>query len=195
MNASTKESMDFTPFTQFGDVSFNSPPSTRLEQSRAIAKKFRETVLGSGTVTYYRSFDLVRVPYPVKYGFNNIVQTPSPYLHILNRMYVVQYVREGKKKTLLFSPSDILSNSETPFFHRLGKSFGIFEDFGKMMIAPVVRTVEQALQLTGISPSQVDYLSFDHLHTQDLRKWLEMGTIGDTFPMRNSLSWKKSGIP
>jgi hypothetical protein len=175
MNATTKETIDFTPFSRFGDISFNSPPATRLEESRGIAKKFRETVLDSGTVSYYRSFDLVRVPYPVKYGFNNIVQTPSPYLHILNRMYVIQYFRNGKKKTLLFSPSDLNSNGETPFFHRLGKSFGIFEDFGKMMIAPVVRTVEQALQLTGISPGEVDYISFDHLHTQDLRKWLGNG--------------------
>jgi hypothetical protein len=182
MTVARKEKFEFSNFSLFNNIAKNSPPSTRLSGSRVIAKKFREAVLESGTVPYYRSFNLVRVPYPIKYGFNNIVTIPTPYLHILNRMFVVQYFKNGKKQTLLFSPSDLESNSETPFFHRLGKSFGMFEELGKMMIAPVIRTVERALELTGILPSEVDYISFDHLHTQDLRKWLGNGHDPGFFP-------------
>ena len=176
------EMSEFTEFSLFDAVPKNSPPLTRLSALKSVAKKFREKLLESGTVTYYRSFDLVRVPYPVKYGFNNTLNTNSPYLHILNRMFVIQFQKNGTKKTLLFSPSDLDGNSETPFFNRIGKSFGIFEDIGKMMVAPIVRTVEEALKLTGISPKDVDYISYDHLHTQDLRKWLGNGYDRGYFP-------------
>lgn len=176
------EELEFTPFSLFETIPKNSPPTTRLQAMRGIAKKFREKLLESGTVTYYKSFDLIRVPYPVKYGFDNIVSTRSPFLHILNRMYVVQFLQNGKIKTLLFSPSDLDANSETPYFNRIGKSFGIFEELGKMVIAPVIRTVEEALLSTGISPKSVDFISYDHLHTQDLRKWLGNGYDKGYFP-------------
>lgn len=177
-----EEVQSITPFTLFDSVPRNSPPATRLQSLRTVAKKFREKVLESGTATYYRSFDLVRVPYPVKFGFDNLVTTRSPYLHILNRMFVVQFEVRGSIKTLLFSPSDLQGNEETPFFKRLGKSFGIFEDFGKLIVAPIIRTVEEALKITGISPASVDYISYDHLHTQDLRKWLGNGYDPGYFP-------------
>lgn len=176
------EALQFTPFSLFETVPKNSPPATRLQGLRSQAKRFREKLLESGTASYYRSFDLIRVPYPVKYGFDNIVTTRSPFLHILNRMYVIQFIQNGTTKTLVFSPSDLDANAETPYFNRIGKSFGVFEDIGKMLIAPVVRTVEEALKISGISPKSVDYISYDHLHTQDLRKWLGNGYDRGYFP-------------
>jgi hypothetical protein len=181
-NVTLTEREDFITFELFESIAKNSPPITRLNSLKQIARKFREKVLESGTVPYYRSFNLVRVPYPVKYGFNNTVNIPTPFLHILNKMFVIQYFVNGKKKTLLFSPSDLDGNEETPFFHRLGKSFGVFEDFGKMMIAPIIRNVKDTLRIANISPEEIDYISFDHLHTQDLRKWLGNGHDPGYFP-------------
>jgi hypothetical protein len=40
------------------------------------------------------------------------------------------------------------------------------------LVAPEAPTVEDHLRAVGLSPERVDYLSFDHLHTQDLRNWL-----------------------
>jgi hypothetical protein len=81
MNATALEKEDFVAFELFESISKNSPPATRLNSLRQIARKFREKVLESGTVPYYRSFNLVRVPYPIKYGFNNTVNIPTPFLH------------------------------------------------------------------------------------------------------------------
>ena len=39
-------------------------------------------------------------------------------------------------------------------------------------VAPKHNTVEQALDKIGIKPEQVDFICYDNLHTQDLRKWL-----------------------
>ena len=69
-NVTLTEREDFIGFELFESVSKNSPPITRLNSLKQIARKFREKVLESGTVPYYRSFNLVRVPYPIKYGFN-----------------------------------------------------------------------------------------------------------------------------
>lgn len=151
-------------------------PADRLAEIRKRARKFREKMLSGPSVLFYKTVDLVRVPYPTKYGLLNAFSLPVPFMHILNRLYIVQFKERGKLRTLLFSPSDIDGNGETPFFKRLAKSFGPFESIGKKFIAPVLSSVEKALSAEGISPEQIDYISYDHLHTQDLRKWL--GTRG-----------------
>jgi hypothetical protein len=105
-----------------------------------------------------------------------------PYLHLLNRLFVVQY-RDfaGAVKTLLFSPSDIDGNRETPFFRRLADMMKGIKALESVM-APTFNTVHSALASTGIRPEQVDYISYDHLHTQDLRQWLGQGRQPGYFP-------------
>ena len=153
----------------------------RLEQARRSARKFRERMLGGPRVVYYKSVDLVRVPYPTKYGLLNC-GISTPYMHILNRLFVIQYRAGRNVKTLLFSPSDLEGNRETPYFKRLADSMGPFKGIGEKIIAPMYHTVESALEEIGISPEQVDYISYDHLHTQDLRKWLGSGDREAYFP-------------
>lgn len=46
------------------------------------------------------------------------------------------------------------------------------------MVAPITRDVTQALAEVGLAPEDIDYISYDHLHTQDVRQWL--GTTADT---------------
>lgn len=191
-NVPSKRSRDvFQPVTIFDSISKISPPRTRLEEVRKASRRLREKILSGPQVLYYRSFDLIRVPYPVKYGLLNAASVPTPFLHILNRLFVVQYKVSDSIKTLLFSPSDIEKNEETPFFKRLSNSFGMFKDFGKKFIAPTIRTVEEALDITGISPEKVDYISYDHLHTQDLRKWLGSGSRPGYFPNAKLLVMKE----
>ncbi|MCG3881615.1 hypothetical protein [Psychrobacter sp. Ps3] len=40
------------------------------------------------------------------------------------------------------------------------------------VVAPIFRNVTQALDEIGLTPEDVDYISYDHLHTQDVRQWL-----------------------
>ena len=148
-------------------------PQTRLEEIRKSSEEFREYMLGMDKkVAFYQSIDLIRVPYPTKYGLLNVQTAKSKYLHILNRLFIVQFETNVGLKTLLFSPSDIEANGETPFFKNLRESLGIFEKPMKNFLSPSYNNVEQALDKVGIRPKNVDYISYDHLHTQDVRKWL-----------------------
>lgn len=149
-------------------------PAERLAEVRRRAEAFRERMLRENDVLYYRSIDLITVPYPVRYGLRDAARVLLPYMNILNRLFVVQYRSEAGVKTLLFSPSDIEANAMTPFFRRLAAS--PLRPMLEKVLVPFRRTVEEALALTGISPAQVDYISYDHLHTQDVRRWL--GTRG-----------------
>ena len=151
-------------------------PSVRVEEMRRRARSFRERMLECAPVTYYRSIDLIRVPYPRRYGLRDACPVPTPYIHIINRMFVVQFQTDDGIKTLLVSPSDVYGNQETPFFKRMSTRFGPLSESANKLMAPLMNTVETALQKVGIPPEQVDYITYDHLHTQDLRKWL--GTHG-----------------
>jgi len=181
------------PIQNFQGARDSSVPSTRLEEVRKRARKFREEMLSGGQVLFYKSCELVRVPYPVRYAFTNVYTQSiirSPVLHIVNRLFVIQFRSNGGVKTLLFSPSDVMANAETRFFKRLGggelarmegkvgeKSAAGFLKTGiQKLVAPTTLTVDQWLAKIGVRPEKVDYLAYDHLHTQDLRNW--MGSDG-----------------
>lgn len=148
-------------------------PAKRLQAMRSAAQELRSDMLAGPKVAYYRSIGLVRVPYPTRYAFlNAATKLRTPFVHIFNRLFIVQ-VRSGDGlKTLLLSPSDVDRNAATPYFERLNRGFGKMQNLGRRVVAPVENTVESALAEAGIDPAQIDYISFDHLHTQDLRHWL-----------------------
>lgn len=147
-------------------------PKDRVEAARANAEDLRLGMLAGPQVRYMRSFGLIRVPYPTRYAFLNACRVPTPLLHIVNRLFVVQYDTSEGLKTILVSPSDTEGNQQTPFFNRLAKRMGPFGSIGRHLLAPQIATVEHCLAQTGITPEQVDYITYDHLHTQDLRRWL-----------------------
>lgn len=179
---SSKKDSGIKPIKDFIGSRSLPAPVDRLEDVRKRAKRFREKMLSGPQVIYYRSFDLIRVPYPTKYGLLNAFSLPTPFMHILNRLFIVQYKTSDGIKTLLFSPSDTEGNAETPFFKRLSEGFGPFQKLGRKIMAPTLNTVEECLAEAGISPEQVDYISYDHLHTQDLRKWLGANGQPGYFP-------------
>lgn len=160
-------------------------PRARLEEVRKRAQAFRERFMDEPEVAFYKSIDLVRVPYPAWYAYTGVFAQSLykfPLVQILNRLFVVQYKDfEGVLRTLLFSPSDVEGNRETPFFKRLANSVP-GPKFIQNMFAPVLRDVAQALKEIGLTPEQVDYISYDHLHTQELRGWLGTDTRPGFFP-------------
>ncbi len=169
----TLEALGIAPIKDLDTARQQCLPRQRLEQARQAARVFREQMLlDDEQVLFFRSFNLIRAPYPVKYGLLNAHKVKSPFMHILNRLFVIQYQSHVGIKTLLFSPSDFEANAETPYFKRLTKKFGVLSPLVNSFLAPVENTVEQALEQCGLTPADVDFISFDHLHTQDLRKWL-----------------------
>jgi glyoxylase-like metal-dependent hydrolase (beta-lactamase superfamily II) len=183
-----------SPVHHFKGARDAASPADRLREVRTRAARFREEMLAAPPVRYYRSFGLVRVPYPTKYAFLNAFSLPTPLLHIVNRLFVIQVDVGGEAegaasadsrstvKTVLVSPSDVQANAETPFFKRLARKFGPFQELGKRLVGPELSTVEWCLHQTGIAPEDVDFIAYDHLHTQDLRRWLGTGDKPGFFP-------------
>jgi hypothetical protein len=87
----------------------------------------------------------------------------------------------GALKNLLFNPTDAEGAKRTPFFARLIATFG---DRATQYIAGTFDKLETQLLAAGVSPLDVDYVAFDHLHVQDLRPLLgtEDGQIAPRFP-------------
>jgi hypothetical protein len=85
---------------------------------------------------------------------------------------VVQFSTPQGIKTLLAEPLDRLSNAETPFFKRLASPLGGARGRLVRTVWPALNEVGDVLNRLGIAPEDVDYITYDHLHTQDLRRWL-----------------------
>lgn len=158
--------------THFEGTRKSMRPMERVENVREAAKDFRRDLLAQSKVTYYRSFELVRVPYPTKFGYLNAFSSFSTYLHLCNRLFVIQFNSSEGIKTLLASPSDWENQRETPFFKRLSDSMGPFAGIGEKLVIKKTSTVLECLAQIGMDPAQVDYITYDHLHTQNVTRWL-----------------------
>lgn len=164
-------------------------PAHRLAEVRRRAKAYRDKMLTESDVVFYRSINLITVPFPVKYGLRDAAISISPLLSIFNRLFVVQYNTSAGLKTLLFSPSDAKADEQTPFFQTLLNT--PLRPIIEPLLVPFRRTVQEALALTGIKPEQVDYISYDHLHTQDIRQWLGTNGAPGALPNAKLLVMKK----
>ncbi|HTJ82711.1 MAG TPA: hypothetical protein VL400_13400 [Polyangiaceae bacterium] len=163
------------PIEAFAGARDASQPMDRLRAVRRAAEGFHDVMRSAPPVTYFRSLGLARVPYPTRYALRDACSLPTPFVHILNRLFVVEVALRGETKTILLSPSDVSRNRETPFFKRLAAGVGPFGAVGERLLAPSIGSVEERLAETGIAPEKIDYISYDHLHTQDVRRWLGTG--------------------
>jgi hypothetical protein len=98
----------------------------------------------------------------------------SPLLTFTNRLLVVRWrERSGARRTLLWEPSDVALGRNTPFFAALAKRTPRrLQGLGFQHLADPI----DHLRRIGIDACEVDYLAFDHLHTQDCRRLV--GTRG-----------------
>lgn len=153
----------------------------RVEDTRVAARQFRNDMLSGPKARYFESFDLVKVPYPVRYGLRNAFAHERfvEYMHIQNRLFVIQFDTADGIKTLLASPSDHERNVETPFFRRLQDRTPNW--ISNFLIARQ-NTVPQVLARIGLKPQDIDYITYDHLHTQDVRRWLGSASQPGLFP-------------
>lgn len=146
----------------------------KLEWARTRAKAFRAEFAATGTPDSVTTCDLITLPYPTKFGLFRASRAVAPFVSITNRMLVVRWTEsDGRNRVLLFEPSDHELGQNTPYFAAL-----IRRTPGPLRNLLTTRhgTVLDHLARLGIEPEDVDYLLFDHLHTQDLRRWI--GTTG-----------------
>jgi hypothetical protein len=151
----------------------------RLERIRRAAPRLRERVLESGRVVSVRTFDLARLPYPTAFAFAGAAASPVPYVVLTHRCNVVQFATEEGVKTLLFNPTDVPRSARTPFFADLLARLGAGVSRRLLAMLKLPSAVAHIVSL-GLRPEDVDYLAFDHLHTQDVRGHL--GTRADPHP-------------
>ncbi len=144
----------------------------RLQRAREAAPRFRERLLASGRVVGVRTFDTTALPYPTAFAFGGAALSPVPYIMMTNRVNVVQFETEDRElRTLLFNPTDVARSARTPFFAdlrgRLGDAIST-----RLLEALKKPTAAERLGPLGLRPEDVDYIAFDHMHTQDVRALL-----------------------
>jgi hypothetical protein len=145
---------------------------SQLVEIRRQAVRFKDVVKSSGSVDFVRTEPLKSLPYPAQFGFFRARTPTTPFLTITNQLIVIRY-RDlaGQKRVLLFSPSDHELGRNTPFFAQLTARMPAMGPLEKRAY-PAHGTVLSQLAKHGIAPEEVDYLAFDHLHTQDIRRLL-----------------------
>jgi len=150
------------------------PAGQELDLLREAVADFRKAVIASGMPDGVTTFDLVTLPYPTRFGLWRSSLVAAPMLFFTNRMIVVQWVDDdGHRRTLLWEPSDHERGQFTPYFERLSRRNPLPDH----LLATRHGTVLDHLATIGLDPADVDYLVFDHLHTQDVRR-----LIGTTRP-------------
>jgi len=161
----------------FEAASLDITPAEQLRRIRQQAPVFREWLRRSGTVTAFAARSLVTLPYPRRFGLWEACSLPLPYVWITNRMFVVQWRdADDRLRTLVAEPSDYDLGVGTPYISRaLQRMPGGEQKALRRFFVRHPRVVDQ-LAAMGIVPADVDYVSFDHLHTQDIRRLV--GTRG-----------------
>jgi hypothetical protein len=165
------------------------PRGRRLDAVRAAAAAFKTRFVAQGTVRAVRSVDTAAAPYTTAYAFHGAAIAPlTPMISIINRMLVVQYEDfDGRLRTLAFEPTVADGSKEAPFYEDLQRRVSRIPGgrrvaetlFAKYWIKP-----EEVLPSLGLSNEDVDFVTFDHLHVQDLRMLLGSTEMiaGETAP-------------
>ncbi|MHB1504421.1 MAG: MBL fold metallo-hydrolase [Acidimicrobiales bacterium] len=176
-------------------------PGRQLAAIREAAPSFKDWLRSTGMPGFVRSCDLIALPYPRRFALWRSSRSPAPFVRIFNRMIVVQWREptsaegdtgeptsaEGddhgsvggepeapqpggssRVRTLLIEPTEHDLAANTPYFAAMEKRLPRL----RSVSVAVHGTVEAHLRRLGIAPDEVDYITFDHLHTQDLRRWL-----------------------
>ena len=165
----------FSPISHFAAADRERQPGRQLELLRQAAPGFREWFRGTGMPDWIGTFDLVSLPYPTRFGLFRAALSPAPFLSLTHRLVIVRWREpDGRTRTLLFEPTDVELARRTPYFARLSESTpSVFEHAFSRPLGDVVTH----LRSVGMEPGDVDWITFDHLHTQDVRRW-----IGTTEP-------------
>lgn len=158
------------------------PRGDRLRAVRAAAAAYKIRFKEQGQVRAVRSIDIAAAPYPVKYAFHDAVSVPTlPLISMINRMVVVQYDDwDGRPRTLVFEPTVPDGSAEAPFYRNLRELTDRLPGGALLERATLRRYNEpqDVLGQLGLTPDDIDFCTFDHLHVQDPRLILGTSAAG-----------------
>ncbi|HEU0131807.1 MAG TPA: hypothetical protein VFQ85_12535 [Mycobacteriales bacterium] len=152
-------------------------PAAALRRVRAQAPEFREWFRRTGELTAVVTRSLVTLPYPTQFALWEACTARTKFVWMTNRMFVLQWREGDRTRTLVAEPSDYDLGVDTPYLRHAIDRLPMSEDLALKMLFVRHPRVTQHLADLGIRPEDVDYLVFDHLHTQDVRR-----LIGTTTP-------------
>lgn len=156
----------FRQITGFDESRRESLPLNELEKIRLAAPRVREEFMKTGMPLAVRQFSCSVTPYPTIYGFHTAYEGLYPYLWFNNRATIVQFEEGGKVKNLLFNPIFPDLSKQAPFYVNLQKRV---PQFMQGLLAKLHAPVADQLKEFGLTTDDIDYVSYDHLHVQDLR--------------------------
>jgi hypothetical protein len=138
----------------------------QLRAVRRAGERLRERLASGPRVVSVRTLPLSQLAYHARYAFWGAEVAPGPFVIMTHRCVLVQFLQRGELKNLLFNPTDTVGARATPYLARYIEMFGnrITE-----MIAGKYDSLETQLGRAGLATEDIDYIAFDHFHTQDLR--------------------------
>jgi hypothetical protein len=151
----------------------------RLRALRTAAERLRERFASGPRVVAVRTLPLTKLAYPTKYAFYGAALSPVPLVMMHHKCVLVQFMQAGELKNLLFNPTDVAAAKATPFFARLVEQFG---ERLTGLIQGKSTPLRSQLSAVGLDFDDIDYVAFDHFHTQDLRGQLGTSTLPARFP-------------
>ncbi|MGW4241376.1 hypothetical protein [Nocardia sp. NPDC004722] len=171
------------PIPEFDGVHEVWPRGDRLAAVRAAAEAYKPRFKEQGRIKAVKSVDIAAAPYPVAFGFHGAVDVPHlPLIAMINRMIVVQYDDfDGCLRTLVFEPTVPAGSVEAPFYARLNKLATAIPGgnaIARTLLLRYYHEPEDVLAELGLTPEDIDFCTFDHLHVQDPRM-----ILGSTIPI------------
>jgi hypothetical protein len=165
-------------FTDLDDAWLIRGAGARLDAIRTKGRRIRDKILANGTARCVRTSDIATFPYPTSFGLQNTAASPAPFVFMRNRMQLVQVLASGKLVTILVNPTDSARSAAAPFFAQMEQKYGAL---ARKLLSRFHTTIPAALSSWGVKPETIDYVTFDHLHVQDVRGLLAPGANGRVF--------------
>jgi len=160
----------------------------QLRAVRRAAEGVRERFASGPRCVSVRTLPLTTLAYPTRYAFWAAAIAPAPFVTMTHRCVLVQFLKNGKLENLLFNPTDIDGARATPFFARMIETMG---ERLSDLVAKRFDPLEAQLAKLGLTPEDIDWVAFDHFHTQDLRGLLGTNDRPARFPNAKLLAPKR----
>lgn len=150
----------------------------RLDAVRKAGRRIRDTILAAGPARCVRTVDIATFPYPTAFGLQGAAKSPAPYVFMRNRMQLVQLTAGGRLVTILVNPTDSERSLAAPFFAQMAEKYG---NTVRKLLGTVHSSIPAALSAWGVAPGAIDYITYDHLHVQDVRGLLAPSASGRAY--------------
>ena len=175
MSQATAKAENFKQLKWYDQERSESIPLNALDEIKKSTPRYREEFIQTGMPKAVHQFLCSVAPYPTKYGFHTHYTGLNPFLFFNNRATLVQFEVEGETKNFLFNPYFPDLSLKAPFYANLVEQKPFFVP--ESLLGKKEESILDQLASVGLTPDDIDYVSYDHLHVQDMRPL--MGVVNE----------------